>query len=70
MKKEKEIFIKEFVEQIGWNMYDYEDAYDYSQGMKRMDDKLIESIAEDFFEEIFINNKELRKLKLRKIMKD
>ena len=67
MKKEKEFFIKEFIEQIGLYMYEYNDCYDFSVGMKSMDDKSIEEIAEDLFDYIFISNTELRKLKLRKL---
>jgi len=67
MKTEKEIFVEEFIGQIGCYMHEWVDSYDYSKGMDRIDDERIKEIAEEFFDDIFINMKELRKLKLRKI---
>lgn len=67
MKTEKQIFVEEYIQEIGCYMYEYEDSYDYSKGMDRIDDERIKEIAEGFFDDIFINMKELRKLKLRKI---
>ena len=67
MKKEREIFVKEFIEQIGHYMYEHIDPWEYEKGMQGLDDETIKDIAEGLFDDLFISNKELRKLKLKKL---
>ena len=69
MKKEKEIFIEKFVDYVGHFMYEHVDPWDYSLGMQGLSTETIKDIAEGFFETLFIDNKELRQLKLRKLEK-